>query len=276
MTLEDLSHVSRGLGPNEWWDAVTGRDEYGELLTTFMHKRWGISLQIYHDSRRSFLPFRFIPNLGWISNSPKGYAQAVLMLGSGKVEVVDYWFASRHLQELNNARETDTILPASMEMGEWSGRRVGNVMLIENFDLLYSSQDDCFTERRQLLLTEQGFIFLGMGGTTVSVQYNENGELVPPGTPESYLEGDFCYLSESAAIRSTVMPALLGVPPNEVTEPYDKLCAAMKEMAVQQRANNPFSRMLAPYAYTNTRKHGWKWIGKGTGNMLDGSKVFGE
>lgn len=38
MMLSELSHTSRNLGANEWWDAVTGADEYGDVVTTFMHK----------------------------------------------------------------------------------------------------------------------------------------------------------------------------------------------------------------------------------------------
>ena len=34
--------------PCEWWDAVTGNDEDGSILTTFFHKRYGIALQLYH------------------------------------------------------------------------------------------------------------------------------------------------------------------------------------------------------------------------------------
>ena len=38
MRLAELSHTPRNIGANEWWDAVTGADEYGDVVTTFMHK----------------------------------------------------------------------------------------------------------------------------------------------------------------------------------------------------------------------------------------------
>jgi hypothetical protein len=38
MKLAELSHTSHNMGANEWWDAVTGADEYGDVVTTFMHK----------------------------------------------------------------------------------------------------------------------------------------------------------------------------------------------------------------------------------------------
>jgi hypothetical protein len=46
MKLAELNHCSRSMGANEWWDAVTGADEYGDMVTTFMHKRWGTALQV--------------------------------------------------------------------------------------------------------------------------------------------------------------------------------------------------------------------------------------
>lgn len=47
MKLAELNHCSRNMGANEWWDAVTGADEYGDMVTTFMHKRWGTALQVF-------------------------------------------------------------------------------------------------------------------------------------------------------------------------------------------------------------------------------------
>ena len=38
LRLAELSHTPRNIGANEWWDAVTGADEYGDVVTTFMHK----------------------------------------------------------------------------------------------------------------------------------------------------------------------------------------------------------------------------------------------
>lgn len=46
MKLAELNHCSRSMGASEWWDAVTGADEYGDMVTTFMHKRWGTALQV--------------------------------------------------------------------------------------------------------------------------------------------------------------------------------------------------------------------------------------
>ena len=100
---------SRDLDALDLWDAVTGEDEYGDLVTTFMHKDWGTVVQIFHvssaaqDERQkklsmpymkatcmlirlvglwqaakwSYIPFRFIPNLRWISENSKGRAQAM-------------------------------------------------------------------------------------------------------------------------------------------------------------------------------------------------------
>ncbi len=42
-----------------------------------------------------------------------------------QLESVDYWFASRHLDELNAAREADSLLPSGMELGEWRGTKYG-------------------------------------------------------------------------------------------------------------------------------------------------------
>lgn len=122
---------------------------------------------------------------------------------------MDYWFASRHLQELNNAREADTVMPGvssllhaclnhhifvpallhaphtswlasrsrvppiyvvqiacpspctlpsclidagmwrwrgpaccmqELDLGEWSAKQMGDAVLVENCDVLYSSQ----------------------------------------------------------------------------------------------------------------------------------------
>ena len=84
MKLVELNHSPRNLGANEWWDAVTGADEYGDVVTTFMHKRWGTAVQLYHDTRHTYLPFRFIPNLSWISDSDRR-PEALMFYGPGEV-----------------------------------------------------------------------------------------------------------------------------------------------------------------------------------------------
>ena len=53
MKLAELNHCSRSMGANEWWDAVTGADEYGDIVTTFMHKRWGTALQVLSPQPRA-------------------------------------------------------------------------------------------------------------------------------------------------------------------------------------------------------------------------------
>jgi hypothetical protein len=83
MKLTELKHASRNLGANEWWDAVTGMDEYGDSVTTFMHKRWGTAFQLYHDSRHTYLPFRFIPDLSWVSGDKR--PEALMFYGPGEV-----------------------------------------------------------------------------------------------------------------------------------------------------------------------------------------------
>ena len=52
-------------------------------------------MQLYHESHNMFLPFRFIPNIGWISGNPKGRAQAMLFYGDGEMQTVDYWCPPR-------------------------------------------------------------------------------------------------------------------------------------------------------------------------------------
>ena len=123
MKLAEMRHSDRNMGANQWWDAVTGADEYGDMVTTFMHKRWGTALQLFHDSRHTYLPFRFIPHLSWITGSAEHgrRPEALMFYAAGEVEPVDYWFASRHLEELNFAREADSALPDSMEVGGWHG-----------------------------------------------------------------------------------------------------------------------------------------------------------
>jgi len=58
MKLAEMNHAARNLGANEWWDAVTGADEYGDVVTTFMHKRWGMALQVPPNLPKSSLQIR--------------------------------------------------------------------------------------------------------------------------------------------------------------------------------------------------------------------------
>lgn len=47
-------------------------------------QRWGTAFQLYHDARHSYLPFRFIPNLSWISGGQER-PEALMMFGPGEV-----------------------------------------------------------------------------------------------------------------------------------------------------------------------------------------------
>ena len=42
-----------------------------------------------------------------------------------------------------------------------------------------------------------------------------------------------------------------------------------------RRANNPAARAIIPDNWSK-RKEGWVWVGKGSGNMLEGALPFGE
>ena len=109
-----IQHVTRGAGAAEWWDAVTGKDEHGDLVTTFMHKRWGTALQLYHSEANSFLPFRFVPHLNWLTRSESGHAQGVVVTGE-EVETVNYWSVVPALNSriLARRRLPALLLPAS-------------------------------------------------------------------------------------------------------------------------------------------------------------------
>ena len=48
-------------------------------------------------------------------------------------------------------------------------------MLFEHGAVLYSRADDSFTTPRQVVLTPDGFIYLGMAGIAVSVLHDETG-----------------------------------------------------------------------------------------------------
>jgi hypothetical protein len=48
-------------------------------------------------------------------------------------------------------------------------------MLFEHGAVLYSQLDDSFTTPRQLLLTEDGFVYMGLAGIAVSVLYDDTG-----------------------------------------------------------------------------------------------------
>lgn len=99
-----IEHTSRGLGAAEWWDAVTGKDEHGDTVTTFMHKRWGTALQLYHAEENAFLQFRFVPHLAWLTKSESGTAQAVHLSGPGEIEVVRYWCPPTHSSRTHACR----------------------------------------------------------------------------------------------------------------------------------------------------------------------------
>ena len=51
-------------------------------------------------------------------------------------------------------------------------------MLFEHGAVLYSRADDSFTTPRQVVLTPDGFIYLGMAGIAVSVLHDETGVCV--------------------------------------------------------------------------------------------------
>ncbi len=52
-------------------------------------------------------------------------------------------------------------------------------MLFEHGAVLYSQLDDSFTTPRQLLLTENGFVYMGLAGIAVSVLYDDTGGCWP-------------------------------------------------------------------------------------------------
>jgi len=111
-------------------------------------------------------------------------------------------FASKHLEELNAAREADSLLPEEMDCGVWTGERVGSNMVFGNAGILHSNWDDSFTELRQLVLMEHGFIYLGMAGAAVTVLLDDRG--VPealPGVAGAMTDG-CCFLAASADVRS--------------------------------------------------------------------------
>ena len=278
MKLTQLRHTERNAGANEWWDAVTGADEYGDTVTTFMHKRWGTALQLYHDARHSYLPFRFIPNLSWISGGDVDgkRPEALMFYGPGELEAVDYWFAALHLEELNGAREADSVLPQEMELGGWRGTKHGNSMLFEHGAVLLSQLDDSFTTPRQLVLTENGFVYMGLGGIAVSVMYDDKGQLVTlPGIRAEPQHGGACVLYQSHELREKILPQLLQLKPAVIKRYWESFVESMKKEAVRQRANNPIARSIAPDNWSK-RKEGWVWVGKGSGNMLEGAKPYGE
>lgn len=274
MELGEMTHVSYDAGANEWWDAVTGRDEYGDLLTTLMHKRWGTSIQLYHEARNAFLPFRFIPHIGWISDNPKGRAQAVHFYGDGEMHTVDYWFASRHLEELNNAREADSLLPDEMDLGIWKGTQVGEAMVFVNDVVMQSKEDDSFTELRQLVLLEHGFIFLGTSGMSLSVIIDQKGNPeVLAGVRGTMTEG-CCFKAFSKDVREQVLPTALGLPLTKLARLQLGFSNAVKAAGVSLRANNPVARMCSPDSYKQEKGKGWVWADKGSGSMLDGANPY--
>jgi hypothetical protein len=193
-----------------------------------------------------------------------------------QLESVDYWFASRHLEELNLAREADSVLPSDMELGGWRGTQHGTTMLFEHGGVLLSQLDDSFTSPRQLVLTEDGFIYMGLAGVAVAVQYDDKGQLKPlPGVDAEPQHGGACLLYDNAELREKILPQLLGVKASVIQKFYDCYTETMKKMAVKQRAENPAARAIAPHNWSR-RKEGWIWIGKGSGNMQEGAVPFGE
>jgi len=275
MKLVELRHTSRKLGANEWWDAVTGADEYGDLVTTFMHKRWGMAFQLYHDSRHTYLPFRFIPNLSYVSGGEQR-PEAIMMFGPGELESVDYWFASRHLDELNQAREVDSVLPSQMEMGGWRGNKYGDNMMFEHGAVMLSQHDDSFTTPRQLVLTSDGFIYMGLAGIAVSVLYDETGKMkYLPNIRAEPQHGGACVLYQNFEIREKVLPQLLSLKASVINKYWQSFTETLKLEAVRQRANNPLARSIMPDNWSK-RKDGWTWVGKGSGNMQDGCLPYGE
>jgi len=274
--IEDTRGLRGGdkFGGMVWWDAVTGADEYGDVVTTFMHKRWGTALQLYHESHHSYLPFRFIPNVSWMTGDKR--PEALMFYGPGELETVDYWFASKHLEELMLARDADSLLAEEMKLGGWRGKRYGNNMLFEHGAVLFSQLDDTFTTPRQLVLTEEGFIYLGLAGIGVSVLYDDLGKLRElPGIRGEPQHGGACVLYQNFELRAKILPQLLGVKASLIQKYMESFVEMMKTEAVQQRANNPAARLIAPENWSK-RKKGWTWVGKGSGNLQDGALPYGQ
>lgn len=192
------------------------------------------------------------------------------------MESVDYWFASRHLEELNQAREADSVLPSKMQAGSWRGTKFGDNMLFEHPAVLLSQLDDSFSTPRQLVLTSDGFIYMGLAGIAVSVLYDEQGNLKElPGIRAEPQHGGACVLYQNFEIREKVLPKLLQLKGSVIDKYWVSFVDTMKLQAVRQRANNPVARSIAPENWSK-RKQGWTWVGKGSGNMLDGSLPYGE
>ncbi|EKX45215.1 hypothetical protein GUITHDRAFT_108856 [Guillardia theta CCMP2712] len=263
--------------PCEWWDAVTGNDEDGSILTTFFHKRYGIALQLYHGSVEQFMAFRFIPNWAWVSKTSNGRAKAQIMYGGGEFEEVDYWFAGRHLEELSRASGAKSMLPDEMLLGMWKGERAGRAMVFQHKSILLNEQDDTFSEPKQLFLVENGFIYNGGSGISISVLYDDDGNLIPLRGVDNLYHMDSHYVYKSAELRQQIIPELIGITPKQCRDSYQLLCDEVKKLAVKLRAQNPFARFFCPQNYRyKGKKEGWVWVGKGSGNMLDGSKPYGE
>jgi len=168
------------------------------------------------------------------------------------------------------------VLPSDMELGGWRGTQHGTTMLFEHGGVLLSQLDDSFTSPRQLVLTEDGFIYMGLAGVAVAVQYDDKGQLKPlPGVDAEPQHGGACLLYDNAELREKILPQLLGVKASVIQKFYDCYTETMKKMAVKQRAENPAARAIAPHNWSR-RKEGWIWIGKGSGNMQEGALPFGE
>mmetsp|Transcript_42481 Transcript_42481/g.104129 ORF Transcript_42481/g.104129 Transcript_42481/m.104129 type:complete len:512 (+) Transcript_42481:45-1580(+) len=178
-----------GNGASFMWDAVTGQDEFGDWVTTFQHKQWGTAFQLYHELKNGFVPFRYIPSYEWYkipeddensTETDMRRPRAVHFHINGEYDIVDYWFARKHLDEMEIVSGCDSMLPPEMILGHWQGRRMGDSYFIESSLRMYDKETDLFTNRRQVLLTEHGLIYTGGGSDGLYLMYDEFGDITPP------------------------------------------------------------------------------------------------